>query len=102
MTYVLSVIAAIFGLPLTPMSESVYTSPTVLLDPENVGVAFRISLLSSIEAEISRYFICTSGTGGHLDLLDAPMSESIHTSPTELLDPENVGVAFGISLLSCI
>ena len=36
------------------------------------------------------------------DLLDALMSESAHTSPTKLLDPENVGVAFRISLLSFI
>ena len=58
--------AAIFDLSLTPMSESVHTSPTELLDPETVDVAFGISLLSSIEAEILRYFICTSGNGGHL------------------------------------
>ena len=38
----------------------------MLLDPENVGVAFGISSLSGIEAEILRYFICTSGYGGHL------------------------------------
>ena len=48
------------------MSESVHTSPAELLDPENVGVALEISLLSSKEAEILRYFICTSGNGGHL------------------------------------
>ena len=29
-------------------------------------------------------------------------SKRIHTIPIVLLDPENVGVAFGISLLSCI
>ena len=42
---------AIFDLPLTLMSESVYTSFTVLLDTENVDVALGISLLSCIEAE---------------------------------------------------
>ena len=48
------------------MSESVHTSLIELLDAGNVGVAFGISSLSSIEAEISRYFISTSGFGGHL------------------------------------
>ena len=48
------------------MSESINTSPAVLLDPENVGVAFGVSLLSCLEAEILRYFICTSGIGGDL------------------------------------
>jgi len=43
--------AAIFDLPLTAMTESVHTSSTVLLDPENVGVAFGILLIFIIEAE---------------------------------------------------
>ena len=53
--------APISDLPLTLMSESVHPSITELLYPENVGVAFGFSLLSSIEAEILRYLICTSG-----------------------------------------
>ena len=57
---------AIFDLPLTVLSESVQTRTTELLDPENVGVALGISLLSSIEAEILRYCKCTSGNGGHI------------------------------------
>ena len=36
------------------------------------------------------------------DLTVTPTSASIPASPTVLLDPENVGVAVGISLLSCI
>ena len=39
-SYILPVMAAIFDLPVTPMSESVYTSSAVLTDPGNVGVAF--------------------------------------------------------------
>jgi len=38
--------AAIFNLPLTPMLDSVRTSSTELLDPDNVDVAFGISLLT--------------------------------------------------------
>ena len=45
--------AAIFDLPLTPMSEIVHTSSTVLVNLENVGVAFGISLLSCVQAEIN-------------------------------------------------
>ena len=52
---------AIFDLPLTQMSESVHTSPTELLDPENVGVAFGISLISCMLVEILHCFISTSG-----------------------------------------
>ena len=83
------------------MSESVHTR-AVLLDPENVGVAFGISLLSCIEAEILRYSICTPGIGGHFGLLVTRMSEGVHTSSAVLLDPQNVGLAFGIWLLFCI
>ena len=39
----LPVLAAIFNLPLTPMSESVHNSSAVLAELENVGVASRIS-----------------------------------------------------------
>ena len=87
---------------LTPMSDSVHTSPTESLDPGNVGVAFRISLLSSIEADILRYVICTSSNGDHLWFTTYLMSDSVHICSTVLLDPENVGVAFGILLLSCV
>ena len=58
--------AAIFDFSLSVMSKSVLISPAVSLDPENVGVAFRTLSQSSMEAEILRYFICTSGNGGHL------------------------------------
>ena len=51
--------AAIFDLPVAATSERFHISPVVLLDPENVGVAFGISLLSNIETEILRHFICT-------------------------------------------
>ena len=45
-------IAAIFEYPLIVTSESIHTSPTVLMDPEYVGVAVGIWLLSYIQAEI--------------------------------------------------
>ena len=61
-TYSLSVMAAIFDLPVTATSKSVHTRFAALLNPENVGVAFRISSLSSIEAKILSYFyLCLPG-----------------------------------------
>ena len=53
--------ADIFDLSVTATSERVHISPSVLLDPENVGIDFGISSLSSTEAEILRYFTSTSG-----------------------------------------
>ena len=44
--------AAIFDLPGTPISENIYNSSTVLLDLEIVRVAVGISMLSHIQAEI--------------------------------------------------
>ena len=83
--------AAIFNLPLTPMSESVHISPVVLLDTENVGVAFGISLLTCIEAEIMRYSICFWLMAVIFDLWLTPTSHSIYISPTVFLDHENAG-----------
>ena len=60
-SYLLPVIEVIFKLLAAGMSKSVNTIPAALLDYETVGVAFGISSLSSIEAEILRYFTSTSG-----------------------------------------
>jgi len=50
MFHVLPVMAAIFDLPYTPMSEIFHTSPTELMHIELVGVhSFGISLLSNVE-----------------------------------------------------
>ena len=58
--------AAIFDLPVTMTSESLYYSPTVLLDPENLGVIVGISLLSHFEAEIYDIAFVVPVNGGHL------------------------------------
>jgi len=44
--------AAIFDSSLTLRSDSIRISPVVLPDPENMGIAVGIPLLSSIRAEI--------------------------------------------------
>ena len=90
----------------TSTSESVHTSSAVLADLENVGDDFGISLLSYVEVEILCYFISTSGNDSHLWLTICPpftlTSESSRTSCTVLADLENMGITFGVSLLSCI
>ena len=58
--------AAIFDLPVTPTSKSIYDSSTVLLDPENVGVAAGISVLSCIQAEIYGIAYVLPVSGSHL------------------------------------
>ena len=52
--------AAIFDLSLNPTLESIYTSPTVLLDLENVAVAIGMLLLSWTQAEI---YVCVYASG---------------------------------------
>ena len=59
-------LAAIFASPVTPTSESIHTSATVLLDPENVGVAVGISLLSFIQAGIQNIAYVLPVNGSHL------------------------------------
>ena len=57
---------AIFDLLVTPTSKSIYSNSTVLLDPENVGVAAGISLLSCIQTELYDIAYVLPVNGGHL------------------------------------
>ena len=66
------VMAAIFGLTLTPMSKSIHTSSVMWAGLKIVGLAFEISLSSCIEAEILRYFIVISGNGCHFRFTTYP------------------------------
>ena len=87
--------AAIFDLPVTSTSKRIHTSPIVLLDPENVGVGFGISLLSCIQAEIYDIAYVLPVNGGHVWFTSHPDVEE-YISPTVLLDPENEGVVVEI------
>ena len=58
--------AAIFDLSVTPTSESIHNSSTVLLDPENVKVAAGISLPSYTQAEIYDITCVLPVSGSHL------------------------------------
>ena len=44
--------AAMFDQPVALTSNNIHNSPTVLLDPENVGIAAGILLLFYIQTEI--------------------------------------------------
>ena len=91
-----------FALLVAPTSESMQCAHiTVLLDPENVWVAVGISLLSHTQAEIYTIAYVLPVYSSHVWFTGyADIGEYSYTSPTVLLDPENVGVAVGISLLS--
>ena len=75
------------------MLDSSHTSFAELLDPENVGVAFGISLLSSIEAEIMRCSILLPVFGGHLRFATyAGIAQCLHESSC---DPRPQKCRFG-------
>ena len=68
-----------------------------------MGVAFGMSLLFYIEAKIWRFSISIFGDGVHFQFTTQPdVGECPHYSSVVLADLENVGVTFGIVLLSCI
>ena len=79
-SYLLPKMAAISDLLLHPMSESIHTIPIVWLDPKNVGLAFGITLLSRIEAEILRQFTSTSGTWRQSSIYDSHRHRTLLTS----------------------
>ena len=89
-----------FVLPVNPTSEGIRTSPTVLLDPENVGVAVGISFLSYIQAEIYDIACVLPVMAAMFDLPVTSTSESIHICPAVLLDVKDGGCCqkFGESL----
>ena len=94
--------AAIFDFQHTQTSDSTPTCLCILPDPENMGISVGISLLSCIEAEMyvmsHNYFWLMAAI---FDFKHTQTSDSIPTSLCMLPDPKNMGIAVGISLLSC-
>ena len=85
--------AVIFDLPATVTSERVHISPAVLLNPENLGVAFEICyLVQTLRYCVISYVLPV--LAAIFDLLVTRVAESVHTISAVLLDPEIVGVAF--------
>ena len=82
-------------------SGSLHSSLNVQLDPENMGIAFGISLLSCIEADTLCHFYFRL-MAAIFDFRHTQTSYSIATSLSVLPDPENMGIAVGISFLCCL
>jgi hypothetical protein len=73
--------------------------PNGKLDPENIDVAVGISLIPCLEAEIHAFEVQRPPSW----IFPLPVrSHSILMSPNGKLDPENIGVAVGIPLISCL
>ena len=98
--FVLPVCAEHLDLTVTPTTENIFTSLTVLLDPENVGIVVKISLLSFIQMRYSLLHVYFRLMAAIFDLPVTATSHIIYTSPKVLMDAQNVGVAVGIALLS--
>ena len=64
--------ATIVDFPVALTSDIIHNSPTVLLDPENVGVADGISLLCHTEAKIYDIAYKLPVNGGHLRFTSHP------------------------------
>ena len=68
------------------------------LNPGNIGIAVGNSLISCLEAEIHAFEVLKLPSW----IFPLPVrSHSILMSPNEKLDPKNIGIAVGISLISC-
>ena len=87
----------IFLLPV--WSHSIFMSPNGKLDTENIGIAVGISLISRQGAEIHALEV-NRPPSWNFPL--AVLSHSIRISPSGMLDLKNVGLAVGISVISCV
>ena len=95
--------AVIFDLSLIPLSVSVQTSSTELLISENVGVAFGISLISCIEAEILRFFHFYFRFLAAIFVMRlTPTLHSVQISPVVFIDHKNAGLVVRFLLPHCI
>jgi hypothetical protein len=77
-----------------PISDSMCTSPAVLLDPENMGTGVGISLLYVYELRYTLFHV--------LFWLQTAILIYHLLSLAVLMDPENMGIGVGILLLSGI
>ena len=84
--------------PLPVSSHSFLASLIGKLDPENIGMAAGISLISCLEAEIQAFEVWRPPSW-FFPL--SVRSHSIHISPSGMLNLDNVGLAVGISVIFC-
>jgi len=83
-------------------TTSLHNSLVVLPDLKNTGIAVLISLISCIEAEITLFQIYFRLISAIFDLSFFQTWDNIRSSLIGLPDLENMGIAVGISFLSCI
>jgi hypothetical protein len=86
----------------SPPIHIIHSNTVQYVGPDIKGGIIIISLQSCAEAEIIHNFKVTSGNGDHLELSVTLTSESDYTSFAVLPDLGNVGLAFGMPLLSCM
>ena len=80
-------------------SHSIHMSPKGKLNPKNVGIAVEIPLISCLEAEIHAFEVKRLPSW----IFSRPVqSHSIPMSLNGKFDPENIGIAVEISLISCL
>ena len=85
--------------PFPVLSHSILMSPNGKLDPENIGIAVGISLISCLGTEIHAFEVWRPPSW----IFILPVwSHSLLVSPIGKLDPENIGIAVEISLISCL
>ena len=95
--------AAIFVFQHTQTSESIFTSFCVLLYLENMGIwPLELCCYHVCEPRYTLFLIHFRSIAAIYDFQHTQTSDSILSSLFVLSDPENVGVAVGISLLSCL
>ena len=74
-------------------------SPDGILDPEKTDIVVGISLISCLGAEIHAFEVQRPLSW----IFPIPVwSHSLLVCPSGKLDPENIGIAVGISLTSCL
>ena len=93
-------VSAISDYPVTPTTDSTHNSPTVLLDPENVGVAVGISLLFCLQAEIYDIAYVLPINGSHLRFTShADIGEYLNMCH-RVAGPKQIWVAVGYLVIS--
>jgi len=89
-------LAAILNFQLPDRSHSISSNPIGLLDPENIGIAVRIVLLSCLQVEIDVFPDWRPPSWS----FDFRLRRTVF--PIVPSDFENMGVTDGISFLSCL
>ena len=85
--------------PLPVWSHSIVMSPNGKLDFENIGIAVGISSPSCLGAQKYAIKECQPLSW----ILPLPVWSHSHVmSPNGKIDPKNIGIAVGISLISCL